>query len=145
MLENNIHISDDDIRAFTGKEYYVKARHRIKKWNWAAFFLGNLWLLYRKMYLFGFSYLLFSYLIDFFLPESYIILIIGIIFGFIGNSIYLKFVEKKIQHISSMGVDESTRVSLLQKQGKPNLWLPILVAVLIGVEITVEILNDPDF
>ncbi|MFW9331810.1 DUF2628 domain-containing protein [Paenibacillus polymyxa] len=145
MTEINSIIADDDIRTFTGKEYYVKARYKIKKWNWAAFFFSYFWLLYRKMYLFGFSYLLFAYLIDFFLPESYINLMIGIVLGFTGNYIYLKFIEKKIQHISSIELDESARVSLLLKRGRTNLWVPILVAVLVIVQITVELLNNPDF
>ncbi len=50
-----------DLYAFVGQkaEYYLPRFRRMAKngkhssWNWAAFFFGPLWLLYRKMYAYG--------------------------------------------------------------------------------------------
>jgi uncharacterized membrane protein len=50
------------ISAFVGSKYFTYYKNKWAKqssWNWAAFFAGPFWLVYRKMYLGGWLYLLF--------------------------------------------------------------------------------------
>ncbi|WP_457638579.1 DUF2628 domain-containing protein, partial [Persephonella sp.] len=60
-------------RLFIGKnaDYHIEKFKKFEEtggalsWNWAAFFLGIVWMLYRKMYLYGVLAFLFSMLLGF--------------------------------------------------------------------------------
>lgn len=80
------------------------------KWNWAAFFFGPLWMVYRRMYLYTFILIMLggvglkvnflSLNLDFlggyrWLPE-------GLILGFLGNALYMNFVKNKILRHQSL-------------------------------------------
>lgn len=65
------------------------------KWNWAAFFLGPLWLFYRSMFLYGFVYylicIIFLIINSFLLPEyniNIIGLILHIFLGMYGTALF---------------------------------------------------------
>lgn len=97
-------------------EYYKMAFKRLEKegkhtWNWAAFFFGYVWALYRKMYLYAFLYIVLSYILDFIIKFGidsqtssielvFIKLIssifLGIIWGYYGNYLYYRTVKKRI-------------------------------------------------
>ena len=73
--------NDELLEAYIGpynKSYYLRAFEKIRasggnSWHWPAMFATSVWLLYRKMWLFGFLYL-------FVLPIAHTILSVIIAF-----------------------------------------------------------------
>lgn len=100
-------------------EYYRKAFKRLNEtgkhtWNWAAFFLGSCWMLYREMYLYGilgnlicFLFLTFSSLYARLSLETenflyicgclLIYLGLSVFYGYFGNSLYYRVVIYRIK------------------------------------------------
>ena len=109
--------------------------------NIAAFFLGAVWLFYRKMYAYGFAYIAFMLLSSIIgtmigLSESIdrgisIGIAIGMVMG--GNGLYKYFVEKKIRHLNQT-TERSSIESTLKQQGGTNIWLALAI-LLIGVSL----------
>ncbi len=105
----------------TTKNYYLQAFHKIETqdkntWNWAAFFLGQTWMLFRKMYLYSFLIMTADTVLYMYLrsitnfstdetqrPLSAIfvmflyIALTRIIFGAYGNRIYYRLVKSRIR------------------------------------------------
>ena len=101
-------------------EYYKMAFKRLEKegkhtWNWAAFFFGYVWALYRKMYLYSFLAVILYYflmkicsivliplttsgsVIGLELCNFLLAIILGIIWGRYGNALYYNVVKKRIK------------------------------------------------
>ena len=102
-------VTEEDFITFVGEkntEYYLdkferyQSNQNFASWNWAAFFLGMFWILYRKLYklagiLFGIN-LLSVFLIG---GSSIFNLVIMIGCGTYGNLIYVKDSIQKIENI----------------------------------------------
>ncbi len=93
--------------------YFAKrdAGGRIFSWNWPAFFVGPIWMIYRKMYFYAFFY---SALLIFFIPMTFVVLkslkifipsenlefvisiLLHILFTIFANAIYYNFAERSI-------------------------------------------------
>lgn len=74
-------------------QYYINSFKKIKSglytFNFAAFFFGMFWLLYRKMYVFAFChFIVFTYT-----PLPY--MLSSLAFGFFANSLYLHHLTSK--------------------------------------------------
>ncbi|WP_061231061.1 DUF2628 domain-containing protein [Leptospira weilii] len=112
--------------------------------NWAAILLGPVWYAYRKMYLYSilYSVILFvtEFCLNYFFKKDLLsnsMVGVGIVFGLMGNSIYLDFMVKKIDKIRSHSeINETTLTEKLRKQGGTNIvaaiiaTLPILLGIL---------------
>lgn len=44
-------VTEEHLRNFVSNDYYIEAWEKNLRWNWGAFWLGLIFLLYRKMYL----------------------------------------------------------------------------------------------
>lgn len=107
--------------------YYIKAFERLNKtgkhtWNWAAFLFGHGWMLYRKMYLYSFLFVIFcavsislsvglspwiAYLLSIKseLNRKVLLSCFGILgwflpnvlLGYFGNAVYYKAIKKRIR------------------------------------------------
>lgn len=135
-------ISNEEFSAFFGdknSEFYLRQTNtyrvntKFTNWNWASFFLTFYWLLYRKLYGIAFGYLAIDILTSFLGPAS---LILRIVLGFYGNSIYLKIAEKKIRGIRQLNTNISREEYLMKirEQGGTNIIAPlafILVSIII--------------
>lgn len=135
-------ISNEEFLAFFGDknyEFYLRQTNTYRvntnftNWNWASFFLTFYWLLYRKLYGIAFGYLAIDILTSFLRPAS---LILRIVLGFYGNSIYLKIAEKKIRGIRQLNTNISREEYLMKirEQGGTNIIAPlafILVSIII--------------
>lgn len=119
-------------------EYYIPKFEQMQKyekstsWNWASFFIFPLWLLYRKMYTYGFGLIILSFLLSY-IPVIGVIstIAIPILGGLFGNSIYLKYIEKKLEEISNLNDDVKHRVII--SSGGVNLALPIVMCLFIVI------------
>lgn len=119
-------VRDEDYRAFIGKnaDRYVSQFRSFQNagrdrfavtWNWSAFFLGFIWMLYRKMYLWA----LLAFLIAM-TPVGFPLIMIG--WGITGNYLYYVQARKKILDITSRQMTAPTSLSL-QELGGVNRWV----------------------
>ncbi|WP_457624809.1 DUF2628 domain-containing protein [Persephonella sp.] len=137
-------------RIFIGEraDYYIEKFKKFEEtggalsWNWAAFFFGLLWMLYRKMYLYS---AVFIVLLLFFIgaliyfglySEPVMIgiqlwLYVG--FGAFGNYIYYTFVESKVSKLEKEIQDiEQLKVALARKGGTDKIT-PVLFFLIIFI------------
>jgi len=129
---SKILVNEDDFIAFIGNSagYYV---HEFKKfdaggrdafaatWNWAAFWGGFGWMLYRKMYLWA----IISFVLMF-LP--YLGLAAWIAFGIVGNYLYYQHAKTKIIEIKKLHPTNEIS-AVLSQIGGVHKWLPIAGAI----------------
>lgn len=123
---SNKSIREEEFRAFIGK----KADHYLNKfrffggegatgfavtWSWPAFFLGFIWMLYRKMYLWALTAFFIA-----FTPVSFPLAMIG--WGIVGNYLYFLHVRNKIIDYKSRQTQIS-QVLPLAEWGGVNLWV----------------------
>ena len=95
--------SDISMLVGVNTEYYIPKFTVLKNssnkanWNWCAFLFTPFWLIYRKLYAYGFPLLAVSMIATRFLPAFLSVLTsaASMVFGILGNSIYLDFLEKK--------------------------------------------------
>lgn len=140
-------LSDADLKAFVSDDradYYIerwkpdKTTRKIRTgWNWAAAFLGPIWLIYRRMYeiagiLLGvvllellFHDYLFNYYLD--IPEiaETVEFLFGIAYfvacGAYGNYWYFRRAEKTILRVRQRGLPEDQHNTQLAEYGGTNL------------------------
>jgi hypothetical protein len=154
MLASRGNFNEQELRAFIGKE----ADYYIKKWqprlggqgywagfNWAAFFLTDLWLAYRKMYQAIFVYYgakiaggvlvgaIIGKQIDSRLLEILVGLITSTVCGVFGNIWYLTRTLKVVNEIRSQGLQEEAYFQSLFKFGGTNIRLSIGLCILVIV------------
>lgn len=136
---NNSWNQDDEKKAlFVGGKYahyykekfdQITPKKQMAGFNLAAFFLGVMWLFYRKMYVYGFIAILLFFvmgIIETMLGISGTGGSIGlaVAFGLFGNTLYKYFVEKKIGQLQS---DEE-----IINAGGTNIWAAL---ILVGIVI----------
>src|SRR5208337_688206 len=121
-------IADDDFIAFIGNNagYYVREFKKFNAggtdvfsatWNWAAFWGGFGWMLYRKMYLWAF--IAFALM---FMP--YLGLAAWITFGVVANYLYYQQAKRKILEIKALPQTGDISI-VLSQNGGVHKWLPI--------------------
>ena len=141
MPENDVGSSNNNYKTLLGPKntnYYLSKFSSFDNggstisWNWPAFFLNFYWLLYRKMWLFAFLYLLSLLPIQIIaetgiLPEMAITLVhivaIFILFPMYANAIYHYHINKKLETIYTEHPDansESRAYALATKGGTFN-------------------------
>jgi len=137
-------IDQEDFRIFIGKnaDHYLRKFRNFQHngegrfavtWNWSAFWMGFIWILYRKMYLWA----LLAFIIAL-TPVTYPLAMIG--WGIVGNYLYYRQARKKILEYKSRPSITPRSLSL-EELGGINRWvwfvgiiffLFILVAVALG-------------
>jgi hypothetical protein len=150
--------TSDAVQTFVGKnyEYYQRkwllAPGAIKGFNVAAFFLGVVWMVYRKMYLYAaivVALLILDGVLETYFPLPEAIgkaLTWGVyaVFGILGNMMYKSHADKKIKEISASFPPEQVN-DQLAKQGGVNLagaWaFGVGLLVLVGIAVWI-IMSD---
>jgi len=129
-------------------QYYKKAFERLEKenkntWNWAAFLLNVVWMLYRKMYLYAFMFqvvvVLFVLACCVFLGMEKTTLgallgLVGIVvfpccLGYLGNRLYYRVVKKRVSegyHLLEQYCPTSLTAALLTSVGGTVVLVPVL-------------------
>lgn len=111
-----------------------------KLWNWAAFFFGPIYLIYRKVYMVGFVWLFLNEFIVLFSPIAkvnpiitIIILIISIIcIGLFSNQIILNHVGTKIVNYKMVEDDKEKLRKMVEKNGGTNFLLAFIVCLIVS-------------
>lgn len=136
ILGQTVEVSEKDFENFIGKnsdqylsdfrKFNVDGRDKfVLTWNWAAFFFGFWWILYRKLYVWA--------LIAFFLLFiPFWIFVSSIVYGVCANYIYYKHAKKKIIECKKnlASADESQVSFALRKIGGAQRGvIPIFAAI----------------
>jgi hypothetical protein len=119
-------VDEEEFKTYVGKDadwYLSKFRSfRVERedsfavtWNWPAFWLGFIWMLYRKMYLWA----LIAFLLVF-TPMAHLLVMIG--WGVCGNYLYYRQVRKKILEYKSRQSFSPGFLSL-RELGGVNRWV----------------------
>jgi hypothetical protein len=128
----------------TNRDYYLSKwnRHKGKEWfvswNWAGFFFGCLWLLYRKMYVLFFAIYFSIVFFSYFLPISGIGM--AMLTGMYGNAFYRRHTTRKIREIRS-SVDPEHQERMIKEEGGTSVLAVfggiVLIVVITAIEIAV--------
>lgn len=108
---------------FVGDNYYYYKQkwehqnpdHSFTSWNWAAFFFPFYWMVFRKMYLYSFLFLLAS-IFGFLFPIG---IILHCLVGAYGNYLYFKTCNLRIRTASQYSNDDA--ITYLNKRGGTSL------------------------
>lgn len=131
----------DKYREYTSGDKY--------SFNVAAFFFGFMWFFYRKLWIEGLLIILFVFgsgLIEGVVYDLFKIsqntqniifyvssLVFGLLWGFLGNYLYMRKADKAINNVLVATDDEEQRMHLLSRKGGISLIPIILVLLLIIV------------
>ncbi|NPA16304.1 DUF2628 domain-containing protein [Persephonella sp.] len=137
-------------RLFIGKnaDYYIQRFKKFEEtggalsWNWPAFFFGIVWMLYRKMYLYGLIAFLAGGILGMMIavmsPGNMLLaagvqlwLMIG--FGAFGNYIYYYFVKNQVQRLENLYHDPEELKRALESYGGTNMVAPLLYLLIIFI------------
>ena len=128
-----------DNRDYYDKEFTKIRNGRILSWNWAAFFLSDLWLFYRKMYFVAIPFMLVSLAVDVFsaaFPElegmlSILDVLSGVILGFTANHIYHARINKLCSRAEDLRGEE--RSAFISKKGGSSVASAIIYLVVFAL------------
>ena len=113
-------------------------------WNWAAFFFGWTWALYRKMYLWFFVLLGVSFLSDQIGIQGLsatVLLVLWIGFTVYANSLYHNTIKNRIAKAQLTINDESQLLDYLHSKSGVNTWMIWVFALIpiIGIVAAIAI------
>ena len=146
MSENTqpaLSATDNHLSTFVGEKYnsYYQKKWQLKLgqlkgFNVAAFFLGVIWLIYRKMYLYAAIFLgviSLDIAVEIFypLPEAIgrgLTWGIAAMFGVMGNYWYKIYADKKVSQINASFTPQQVPAELV-KQGGTNLAAALIAAI----------------
>ncbi|MEK2600057.1 DUF2628 domain-containing protein [Burkholderia arboris] len=133
--------SNDEVTAYVGKNAgwferkwaIAESRKSRQSWNWAACFLGPVWMAYRCMYwqaaavlgvTLGITLVELLYFARYFESSTLDPVTIGIAvsLGWYGNGIYKTHVERRIEKLRPNATSRESFLALLEAQGGTN-WL----------------------
>ncbi|WP_175999236.1 DUF2628 domain-containing protein [Burkholderia stabilis] len=133
--------SNDEIAAYVGKKAtwferkwaIAESRKSRQSWNWAACFLGPVWMAYRCMYwqasavlgvTLGITLVELLYFPKYFESSTLdpVTIAIAVSLGWYGNGIYKTYVERKIEKLRPNATSRESFLALLEAQGGTN-WL----------------------
>ncbi|QLY80838.1 DUF2628 domain-containing protein [Clostridium intestinale] len=151
---NSSEITDKDLELFVGYKksaYYLTKWYNMKmaassvSWNWPAFLFSSIWMLYRKMYAYGFALLAGNLLLNVILKDTPFDSIFGIAIsiasGVLGNKIYNIHVTKKITKIKSVSSDSEMASRRIAYSGGVNIAIPIIFGILAAFLVLLIILG----
>jgi hypothetical protein len=151
---NSSEITDKDLELFVGYKksaYYLTKWYNMKmaassvSWNWPAFLFSSIWMLYRKMYAYGFALLAGNLLLNVILKDTPFDSIFGIAIsiasGVLGNKIYNIHVTKKITKIKSVSSDSEMASRRIAYSGGVNVAIPIIFGILAAFLVLLIILG----
>jgi hypothetical protein len=132
-----INLIQQEAPFYIAKFSQMKASSSSASWNWCSFLFGAYWFFYRKMYGVG-CILAASSLIGSFLSiiGPVMILVLSVMMGIYGNSIYMKFADREISQSSNMSPYE--KQMCLDRRGGTSvgsvfgLFFGMVLIILIG-------------
>ena len=165
--------NDALIEAYIGpynKSYYLRAFERIRTrgqagWHWPAMFATSGWLLYRKMWLYGFLYIIVLPVVHMVLTAlvsgaagetvgnwfwfSTYVAIAFVLAPLLANRLYYRHAQRKLAALESSSASHEQQLALAADKGGTSVWALVGVAFLgvplIGVVAAVAIPAYQDY
>lgn len=129
----NIQKSSDEIllENFIGNNAF---KILTKKFSFPAFFLGPMYMLYRKLYLYGFALWILNVILAHFLPTYYMYINFGVsvVLALVFNKIYLNHAHEEISKLKRLnaGLSFDALVSECRRKGGTNIWVTIIFGII---------------
>lgn len=98
-------------------------------WNWAAFFFGTGWMMYRKMYAYGAVMYCISWVLAL-LELTGLSLLLGVGIGVFGNYLYMKDINNRTEKAMNMQPEE--REIYIQKNSGTG-WVVVIILFVVGM------------
>ena len=136
-------VASQDLEMYVGEQkqaYYMSKWSKLDvnrkffrywSWNWAAFFFGPFWFIYRKMYLWGILILAIPIILSYILPTNRSVCA-SLFFGACANWLYLSTAEKEIMKIRSSVREELCERRVIEKGGTNIAGCILSVILVIG-------------
>lgn len=126
----------DEVGIFVGKKAdYYKAQFRkfnvrgvetfVPTWNWCAFLFTFWWMLYRKLYLWAFVWILLTFV-------PFFGLLFWIAAGIVGNYLYHRHVQGRIREARSVQPPHQLPAALADLGGVNEWIIPVAIVVTLG-------------
>lgn len=143
-------VTEEYLQKFASNDYYLEAWQKNRKWNWGAFWLGGIFLLYRKMYL---AFLIFlaanvfvlivtsSLNLNTFELRVLFMLLLNAPLAFFIDDVYLRHAEKKIEKIIKGNPNEKLQEYHISKTGSSSFFIPYTVFFLLPICLTLLYVN----
>jgi hypothetical protein len=133
--QSQLTVTEDELAAFIGgkaQKYLLKFRkfavNGIDRfsatWHWPAFLVGFWWLLYRKMYLWAFVYLILL-----FIPYANVAAWITLAVS--GNFFYYRYAKGEILRVKTAHPSGDI-LQILSERGGVNKWVPV-AAIMVSI------------
>ena len=140
-------ISKEEFAAFIGSNntnYYLDYTDKMNKntnfisWNWACFFLGTYWLLYRKLYAAAAIFFVVTIGTSLLIP-GVSSLLLRILLAMFANAIYLNYSARTIKSVKTViaNLSATQYINRLHKKGGVNLAAPF---ILVGIYILIIVI-----
>ncbi|MNW42686.1 hypothetical protein D3C74_198640 [compost metagenome] len=143
-------VTEEHLQKFASNDYYIEAWQKKRKWNWGAFWLNIIFLLYRKMYLAFFVYLVATVFFTIIFQnlnisrlgfELLFVLLLNVPLAFFIDDIYLRHAEKKIEKIIKANPDVKLQEYHIAKAGGTSFFIPFTVLFVVPICLTMVYVN----
>lgn len=135
-------VKEEHLQKFASNDYYIEAWNKKRKWNWGAFWLGGIFLLYRKMYFYFLIFLVaevFLLIVTSSLNLStfefrvLFMLLLNIPLALFIDDVYLRHAEKKIEKIIKENPDGKLQDYHIAKVGGSSFFIPYTVLFVVPI------------
>lgn len=140
-------VPNHDLYTYIGPknlDYYAKTFKTHKdsdnfaSWNWCSFLFTPFWLLYRKMYIWFVVFIIAESVIDTFsfifpLLGSILRIVLMVVFGIFGNSMYLNSAKYRIRKINNTLQSYKHKDLVLNATGGTNLVAPLILFSMMAI------------
>lgn len=120
---------------YIGKFAAIDNSSKRSSWNWASFFFGGFWFIYRKMYGLGAAMIAIQFFLELIGALSgfslLFVLILKVVLGSCANSIYKSRVESDLRQVKD--VEEPKKSLFIKKRGGVSFGAVIVSYVLVRV------------
>ncbi|MFF2911155.1 hypothetical protein [Paenibacillus sp. NPDC057934] len=143
-------VTEEQLQKFASNDYYLEAWRKKRKWNWGAFWLSGIFLLYRKMHL---AFLIFlaanvfvlivasSLNLSTFEFRVLFMLLLNAPLAFFIDDVYLQIAEKKIEKIIKANPDEKLQDFHIARTGGTSFFTPFTVLFVVPICLTLVYVN----
>lgn len=134
-LKKEINDEEKYVEAYVGKNYN---NFKTGTFNVGAFFLGPIYLLYRKMYLYAFVFVIISIILSFCIP-----IVANIVLAFVINGLYLEMAREYVRNVkyTNKDISEEELLNRCRKRGGTTLGAPIIFSLVIVAFFTLLIIG----
>jgi len=116
---------------------HIELKKSISGFNFGAFFFGPIWMIYRKMYVYGLAYFILITVFNIVLSfleisaalDRGISIGISVALAMSGNTLYRYYVDQKVKHLIQ-STEPFNLENMLKQQGGTAFWVALCVLII---------------